>query len=129
MTSRQEGQSHASEQYSYANAQHKFNWRETKVRTFWYFVYRASQYIYININQLDALNFKMSLFHASICFEHMCSSSWGQNCIIQHLVSPVGGRPVHETATYRCDDTRCCIIQFWPPDDERMVLETCRGMK
>jgi len=21
------------------------------------------------------------------------------------------------TATYRCDDTRCCIIQFWPPDD------------
>jgi len=27
--------------------------------------------------------------------------------------------------TYRCDDTRCddtrdCIIQFWPPDDEHM---------
>ena len=20
-------------------------------------------------------------------------------------------------------------IQFWPPDDEHMVLETCRGMK
>jgi hypothetical protein len=33
MTSRQERQSHASEQYSYANTQHKFNWRETKVRT------------------------------------------------------------------------------------------------
>ena len=31
--------------------------------------------------------------------------------------------------TYRCDDTRGCIIQFWPPDDEHMVLETCRGMK
>ena len=31
--------------------------------------------------------------------------------------------------TYRCDDTRCCIIQFGPPDDEHMVLETCRGMK
>ena len=25
---------------------------------------------------------------------------------------------VHRTTTYRCDDTRCCIIQFWPPDDE-----------
>ena len=28
----------------------------------------------------------------------LCSSSGGQNCIIQHLVSPhypVGGRPVH----------------------------------
>jgi len=33
------------------------------------------------------------------------------------------------TATYRCDDTRGCIIQFWPPDDEHMVLETCRGIK
>ena len=21
-------------------------------------------------------------------------------------------QPVHGTATYRCDDTRCCIIQF-----------------
>ena len=27
---------------------------------------------------------------------------------------------VHGTATYTCDDTRCCIIQFWPPDDEHM---------
>ena len=31
--------------------------------------------------------------------------------------------------TYRCDDTRGCIIQFWPPDDEHIVLETYRGMK
>ena len=23
-------------------------------------------------------------------------------------------------ATYRCDDTRGCIVQFWPPDDEHM---------
>ena len=40
-----------------------------------------------NINQLDALNFLMSLFHASTCFEHMCSSSGGQNGTIQPLVS------------------------------------------
>ena len=33
--------------------------------------------IYLNINQLDALNFIMSLFHASKYFEHMCSSSGG----------------------------------------------------
>jgi len=33
----------------------------------------------------------------------LCSSSGGQNCIIQHLVTShsVGGRPVHGTATYR----------------------------
>jgi len=30
----------------------------------------------------------------------------------------LNAQPVHGTATYRCDDTRCCIIQFWPPDDE-----------
>jgi len=41
----------------------------------------------------------------------MCSSSGGQNCIIQYLVSShsVGDRPVR---------TRCCTTQFWPPDDE-----------
>ena len=57
---------------------------------FWYFADHASQYIYLNINQLDALNFIMSLFHASTCFEH------------------------------KCDDTRDCIVQFWPPDDEHL---------
>jgi len=41
------------------------------------------------INQHDAQNFcfTISLFHASTCFEHMCSSSGGQNCITQPLVS------------------------------------------
>jgi len=40
------------------------------------------------INQLDEQNFcfTKSLFHASTCFEHMCSSS-GQNFITQPLVS------------------------------------------
>ena len=28
--------------------------------------------------------------------------------------------PVHWTAIYRCDDTRDCIVQFWPPDDKHM---------
>ena len=59
---------------------------ETTLFIYLYFADRASQYIYLNINQLDALNF-MSLFHASTCFEHECSSSGGQNCIIQSLVS------------------------------------------
>jgi len=65
------------------------------------------------INQLDAQNvcFTVSLFHASICFEHLCSSSGGQEVI------------------YECDDTRGRVMQFWPLDDEHMLLETCRGMK
>jgi len=63
------------------------------------------------INQLDAQNFcfTISLFHASTCFKHMCSSSGGQNCIWYH--------------TYRCDDTRGCVMQFWPPDDKHMCSE------
>jgi len=35
------------------------------------------------------------------------------------IITPIGGRPVHGTTTYRCDDTRGCIIQIWPPDDAR----------
>ena len=40
-------------------------------------------------NQIDAqyFCFTISLFHASTCFEYMCSSSGGQNCITQPLVS------------------------------------------
>ena len=49
--------------------------------------YICSIYLFININQLEALNFIISLFQASTFFEHMCSSSGGQNCIIQSLVS------------------------------------------
>jgi len=62
-------------------------WSRNLIEKFWYFVDRASQYIYLNINQLDELNFIMSLFHASTCFEYKCSSSGGQNCTIQSLVS------------------------------------------
>ena len=62
-------------------------------------------YLFISvIKQLDAQNFcfTISLFHPSTCFEHVCSSSGGQNCITQPLVS------------------RGCVMH---------VLETCRGMK
>jgi len=30
------------------------------------------------------------------------------------VIYQFNAQPVHRTATYRCDDTRCCIIQFWP---------------
>jgi len=34
--------------------------------------------------------------------------------IIPGIITPIGGRPVHRTAIYRCDDTRGCIVQFLP---------------
>ena len=47
----------------------------------WYHhTYRWPSRAHLNINELDALNFIMSLFHASTCFEHMCLSSGDQNC-------------------------------------------------
>ena len=78
-----------------------------------------SIYFFINIIQLDALNFIISLFQASTCFEHMCSLSGGQKLYytVSGIVTAIGGRPVQSvygTATYRCDDTRDCIIQFLP---------------
>ena len=39
---------------------------------------------------------------------------------VSGIIKLIGGRPVHRTATYRCNDTRDCVIQFCPPDDEHM---------
>ena len=65
-----------------------------------------SIYLIININQLDALNFIISLFQASTCFKQMCSSSGRQK-----LYYTVSGIITHIVG---------CIVQFWPPDDEHM---------
>ena len=53
--------------------------------------------LFININQLDALNFTISLFQASTCFEHMCSSLGGQKLYytVSGIITHIGGRPVH----------------------------------
>ena len=40
------------------------------------------------------------------------------------LVHRCTGRPLIES-----DDTRCCINTIQPPDDEHIMLETCRGSK
>ena len=53
--------------------------------------------LFINVNQLDALNFIINLFQASTCFEHMYSSSGGQKLYytVSGIITPIGGRPVH----------------------------------
>ena len=52
------------------------------------------------------------------------------NCIdvASGIVLSVSGRPVHRTATDWEDDTRCCNNTIQPPDDEHVMLETCRGL-
>jgi hypothetical protein len=77
---------------------------------FIYFADRASQYIYLNMNQLDALNFIMSLFHASTCFEHhvLIVRRSKMYYTASGIITPIGaGRP-----PTKCDDTRSCIVQF-----------------
>jgi len=84
--------------------------KESKVKNIFIWVF----------NQLDAQN----LFHNKFYLMPLHVSS---TCAHHQVV--IGGRLVHQTATYRYDDTRGCVMQFWPPDDEHMVFETCRGMK
>ena len=55
--------------------------------------------IFLVINQLNAQNLVLQYvyyMHLHVS-STMCSTSGGQNCVIQHLVSShtVGGRPVH----------------------------------
>jgi len=75
--------------------------------------------IFISVfNQLDAQNlfhnkfYFMPLHVSSTCSHHQEVKIALHSLWYHHLV--------HETATYRCDDTRCCAMQFWPPDDEHM---------
>jgi len=69
--------------------------------------------------------FIISLLYASRYFEHcvLIIRSSKLYYTASGIITPVGDRPVHRlrvdslnrvhrTATYRCDDTRCCIIQF-----------------
>ena len=72
-------------------------------------------------NQLDAQN----LFHNKFYFMPVHISSTCSH----HQEVKIALHTLWYHYTYRCNDTRGCVMQFWPPDDEHMVLETCRGMK
>ena len=55
-------------------------------------MHKFKEHLFTNINQLDALNFIISLFQASKCFEHMCSSSGGQKLYytVSGIITPIG---------------------------------------
>ena len=64
------------------------------------------------INQLDAQNicFTISLFRASTCFD-TCA---------HHQEFKIALHSLWYHHTYRWNDTRGCVMQFWPPDDKHM---------
>ena len=71
------------------------------------------------INQLDAQNLSYSkIISCLYMFRAPCAHRQEVKIVLYSLW-------YHHI--YRCDDTRCCIIQFLPPDDEHIVLETCTG--
>jgi len=86
----------------------------------------------LEINQLDdKILFYNKLISCLYMFQAPCAHYQEVKIVLYSIWyhHTYRSQPVHGTATYWCDDTRACIIQFWPPDDEHMVLKTCRGMK
>ena len=63
-------------------------------------------------NQLDAQN----LFHNKFYFMPLHVSS---TCA-HHQEVKIALHSLWYHYAYRCDDTRGCVMQFWPPDDEHM---------
>ena len=74
--------------------------------------------IFISVfNQLDAKN----LFHNKFYFMPLhVSSTCAHHQMVKITLHSLWYHLVHEMATYRFDDTRGCVKQFWPPDDEHM---------
>ena len=91
---------------------------------FWRFADRASQHIYLSNQQTWCTEFLfynkfiscLYMFRAHVLIIRRSKLYYTASGIITHL----GSSFVHETATHRCDDTRGCVMQFWPPDDEHM---------
>ena len=106
-----------------------------------YFADRASQYIYLNINQIDALNFykefisRLYMFQAQVLIVRRPKLYYTASGII----TPIGGRPVHRL---REDWITCAPdghLQVWwyqrlystifASWRWKHVLDTCRGVK
>jgi hypothetical protein len=69
--------------------------------------------IFISVfNQLDAQN----LFHSKFYFMPLHVSS---TCAHRQEVK-IALHSLWYHHAYRCDDTRGCVMQLWPPDDEHM---------
>ena len=92
-----------------------------KVRNNFWSLLTVHLSIILVTDQLNApiLVFIMTLLYLSTCFEHnrahhqevkiVSHSIWHH-----HTLQAV----VRCTSPAECDDARCCVIQFWPPDDE-----------
>jgi len=105
-----------------SHKRHNFHWRRIEHKICFDVMLTVHLSIFISVfNQLDAQN----LFHNKFYFmpQHVSSACAHH----QEVKTALHSLWYHHT--FRFDDTRGCVMQFWPPDDEHVVLETCRGMK
>jgi len=92
-------------------------------------------YSWIKRDQLDVTCFIISLFNAQLVSDVNTSIlrslrliCWVISWVVllwydvcwRYVVVWLGWYGIRIPYTYRCDDTRGCVMQFWPPDDERM---------
>ena len=50
-------------------------------------------------------------------------SKWLSSAWVERELNLFTGRPLTDS-----DDTKCCINTFQPPDDEHIMLETCKEL-
>ena len=55
-----------------------------------------------------------------IMLDHSLVSVWWYQRLCNAILTSWWWTHVLETCRGRCDDTRGCVMQFWPPDDEHM---------
>ena len=108
--------------------------------TFFYVLLTVHLSIILVINQLNAQILVLYIIRFIIClhmFRALCAHHQEVKIVLYSIwyhhtcrwpSRPVLSQPAHRTATYRCDDTRCCIIQFDLLMMSTTVLETCRGI-
>ena len=109
-------------------------WRSSFIYYIYIYIYLFNVLLTVHlsiilvINQVNAqnLSFTISLLYASRCFDHCCAHHqevklyYTASGIVTLCRWPSGAQvergvlfqPVQWTATYNCDDTRCCLIQF-----------------
>ena len=88
-------------------------------------------YLFININQLDALNFLISLFEASTCFEHhvLIVRRAKLHYTVSGIITPIGGRPVYGTATsWASQPRKSTTLSPQPGGKPRKFIRTCDGI-
>jgi len=57
-----------------------------------------------------------------VAFGIVTHSKWLSDAQVEFTLNLCTGQPLTES-----DDIRCCINTIQPPDDEHIMLETCRG--